>query len=726
MRKLSPSLRRSLWLLGLLYVLYLVVGNIYLNSAMASSNVNQKPDSFHATWSWAWTVWPGQVVVYDLHLHGHARQRLWDARGDTVTGRLKLWPLFQRELRFAHVFATDVKVSIRQTTQNNPPPAWHRDAWHLRVDHLTTQSLKQLRYDQLVADSDKGSGDIGFTHQMRGGATQILPSHLLLPQAQLRWGQQQLLHDARMEARFHVDAFTHADPAGWRKVERASAHLTIEGSTPAVALGASKSGALTAKLAPLGGHLTADLSIDHGSLKPGGKLQWNAPIAITDTDGTQQRRRGQLDLTVLAQGLAMDARVPPPHGEDAARALNQLEAHLNYASRSLLPPDSLSDGVRKLSGSIDGRWHFASLQWLTPMLMSKPWLSLDGAGDIVGALRIVDGRLAGGSHVEVPQVTLAATILDNVFAGSAHAQAHIDGDDSGGKLLAALDVEHFTLAPNAAPKQSYLRGDNLRVDLHSSNDLARFRQAFTARMKFSHAEIPDLRAYNRYLPGKSLEFLGGKGHMSTQFRIDGNGDVSAGRMQMSSTGARLALGVSRLSGNLNLDTRLDRAKRKGDAYDLSDFSLGLDGIHVEGTSDPPWWAKITLKGGRLNWHRPMQLTGNATMHMKDVSLLLSLFADRSAFPKWITKIINDGRATAHARIEAQKGDFVLDHLVASNERVDLFAHLRVRDGQPKGDLYARWGMLGLGVALANGKRDFHLLHAKRWYDAQPDLLEPAN
>jgi len=44
------------------------------------------------------------------------------------------------------------------------------------------------------------------------------------------------------------------------------------------------------------------------------------------------------------------------------------------------------------------------------------------------------------------------------------------------------------------------------------------------------------------------------------------------------------------------------------------------------------------------------------------------------------------------------------------------------DGKPSGDLYVRWGILGLAVALDDGKRDFHLIHAGRWYRARPDLL----
>ncbi len=47
--------------------------------------------------------------------------------------------------------------------------------------------------------------------------------------------------------------------------------------------------------------------------------------------------------------------------------------------------------------------------------------------------------------------------------------------------------------------------------------------------------------------------------MSSGFTLDGNGDVTAGHLQMASSAARLALGVSRLSGRLSMETRLARA-----------------------------------------------------------------------------------------------------------------------------------------------------------------------
>jgi hypothetical protein len=118
----------------------------------------------------------------------------------------------------------------------------------------------------------------------------------------------------------------------------------------------------------------------------------------------------------------------------------------------------------------------------------------------------------------------------------------------------------------------------------------------------------------------------------------------------------------------------------------------------------------------------MQLHGLATMRMKNLSVLLALFAQRSAFPAWIGHIIDDGEAQVTSTVQAGRGEFVLDDLRANNARVQLLAHLRVADGQSSGDVYARWGILSVGVALANGQRTFHFAHAASWYQSQPGLL----
>ncbi len=724
MRTLPTPLRRALWLLGLLYLVYLIAGNVFLNTG-ALSQINRKPETFHAQWKWAWTAWPGQIHAHDITINGHARQLLWRAHGASAGGRMMLWPMLRREVRFGSVRVTDMTVDVQRTTVDHKPPPFHRDAWRITADRVHTPSLRQIRWGAFVVDGD-GSGTIGATHQLSGGASRIFPSSIDMPAARVSYGRWPLLHDAKFSFVFAFDDFTHDDPPGWHKAQKAVGRLKVEAATMAMAFGANRTGAKVVAASPLGGHLTADIGFDRGTVLAGGRLQWNAPVAITEADGSQQSRRGQFDLEVQPQAVLVHARILPPADAAAGKTLNQLEANLTYASRRLLPLQPAGEELRQLSGNLDARWHFASLQWLSPLVASKPWLRLDGEGDIDAALKLDGGQLAPGSTVDVPHVALRAQLLDNVFVGDAHAHATVVDGAQDSRAQVTLDVAKFSVTAAHSPADAYLRGRDLRVTTQSSADLSRQRDTLDARLRFADAQVPDLRVYNHYLAGKSLQLLAGNGTLGADLHVNGRGDISHGQLKLRSTGARFALGVSRLSGNLDMDTHLTLAQKSdGRQFDLDEFTLGMDGVHVDGTPDPPWWARFTISHGQLDWNRPMRLRGSATLAMKDVSLLLSLFADRSAFPKWIAKVINDGQATATAQVQMKKDDFVLDHLVASNKRVDLFAHLRIRDGQPTGDLYARWGVLGLGVGLANGKREFHLLHAQRWYESQPNLIAPS-
>jgi hypothetical protein len=105
-----------------------------------------------------------------------------------------------------------------------------------------------------------------------------------------------------------------------------------------LALGASPKATRALDTSARAGHLSADLGFDHGRLLPGGALQWNAPVAITDADGTQQRGRGQLDASVQPQAIDVHIRVPPPVGK---RHFHLLHARDWYQSQpDLIPPQA--------------------------------------------------------------------------------------------------------------------------------------------------------------------------------------------------------------------------------------------------------------------------------------------------------------------------------------------------------------------------------------------------
>src|ERR1700760_2254498 len=89
----ATFLRRCLIALGVLYVVYLIAGNVLLNSASTMRSLNRRPQAFQVRWSHAQTWWPGYLRVSGLHMQGQARQWLWSAEGESASGYFLWWPL---------------------------------------------------------------------------------------------------------------------------------------------------------------------------------------------------------------------------------------------------------------------------------------------------------------------------------------------------------------------------------------------------------------------------------------------------------------------------------------------------------------------------------------------------------------------------------------------------------------------------------------------------------
>jgi hypothetical protein len=189
----------------------------------------------------------------------------------------------------------------------------------------------------------------------------------------------------------------------------------------------------------------------------------------------------------------------------------------------------------------------------------------------------------------------------------------------------------------------------------------------------------------------------------------------------------LALGDVSLHGDIEIDTKLQRA-------DLGSYSFTIDGSHVSlkrihaenGTESlgTDWWGDVHLEQARLRMGKPLDLDSNLQVRMKDVGVLLALYSQRKQLPGWIDKLVDAGEVNAQGRVQWRHGTMLLQPFAATNDRFEVAARLRMREKQPTGDLYAAWGALGVGVELAGGKRDLHLVGAHKWFDARPPLASP--
>ncbi|QEO27854.1 hypothetical protein [Xanthomonas translucens] len=703
-----------LLLRGLLiaYLLYLLLGNVFLNTPLFDLATNRTPEKFRMHTGPALTVLPGFVTAWDLRMRGHVQRNVWTLRADRASARIALLPLLHREVRLPWMEAVNVIGAIDRVADAIPPPPQSDQGWILRFDAIHSGTLRRARFGDLAIEG-KGHGTVGFLKQLKGGPAQLFPSQIVFDDASVRDGKRQIADQAHVDARFSFPRHYRAQAPGLRKLGIADLALQLHGRS--VALRIDTAGAQTRLSTEPGlGHVEANLRLLRGELQPGSKLNWRVPLHA----GVGATDRGVLALLLdVDRDIRLRARLP---GQIDPRSM--LDADLRIAGRTL-PFDAPSALLPRLSGTLLGRWHFESLNWISDLLVRKPWFRLDGGGDVAADLRLAQGALQPGSRIDVPEVQATADVLRVRIHGKAQAAGRIVGSTAQPRTEVAVRMHSFALAPLAEPKAIFVQGENLRLDLDGAGTLATMHDSLQARLRFDDARVPDLRAYNRYLPAAQVRVLGGSGSLSGDVHLDAAGQVGEGHVRVRGRQARLQAAGLALAGDLDLDARLRRAELHDKRFDLSGSTLRVQGVRYgDGGKQRDWWATLRVPQGRIAAAPATQADAQVQMQLRDAGPVLAVFAQRSDAPAWLLKLVDAGQLDARGQLRWSKDALWLDRLHAENQRVSLRARLRVGDAGTQGDLYARWGVLGVGVALRGEQRQWHLLNAREWYERQPAWL----
>jgi hypothetical protein len=709
--------RRALLVLVVPYALYLAAGNLFLNTSLGHSAVNRHPEKFQMQWSGGSTWWPGRVSLSKVKLQGHVRHTQWSIQAARASGRIGLLALLRREVHVPSVWVTDATGAVDRVDTEQPSPAPGEGGWTLRFDRIASDTIHRGRFGKLLLEGE-GGAEFGFVKRLRGGPMQVLPSTVRFKAARLSEDGRERMRDATIDARFAIARHVREQAAGIDKLLFTDARLDLAGTTAALAGTMDPEGRITIRDVPGKGSVHARLVFARGVLEPGSEASWRMPLTTTSAAGVVRQDQFQATLAV-DRDIALLASVPSHPGGvfglDADVVVRGNQVPLQDF-RSLLP---------RTSGHVAGQWRFSSLRWLGRLFTKAPWLTLDGAGEVSADVRIVDGRIAAGSTFKVPDVAVIAEVMGNRIRGGARAEGRFDSA-ADGRLLPTLNIamRSFDIAANDNLRAPYVQGKDLRLDVAAGEDLTALRDSLRAHLTFKGARVPDLRIYNRYLPSQHLRFDGGSGVLSGDLHLDAKGDIGRGWIRVNGRKAQMRVAGMTLRGNIDINTQLRRADLVNRNFAVDGSTIALDNVSFSepgGETRSGWWARISLPRARMDWDKPLGVGGDAGVRMKDVGFLLSLFSRQKEYPKWVFKLVDAGQAQVRGRVQWQRDTLVLDRIAANNDRFDLQARLRLRGQRRDGSLYAKWGVLSMAVAVDGPKNQFHLLRARQWYDAQPQL-----
>jgi hypothetical protein len=716
-RRPGRWLRATATGIAALYAIYVGVGNALLNSNYGRALANRTPEKAAASWGAAWTVLPGQVHAREVRLAGHVRHVVWSVQADSVRVRLALLPLLRRELRVPSVVATGVSGGATRVNVERLPPAPRPGGWTIRFDRIVAESARHAYFNSVVLQGN-GHASGGFAKTLRGGPMEVLPSVIHFDEGVIFRDGARLAWDSRIESSLAIARHLRQDAPGIRKLEKTDLDVEIEARTAGLLLlhGTGLKPELRLSSGP--GRLSGRIGWHQGTLVPGRSLSLAFPAA-GELAGTVESTQAVVGVRITDDAIHINGELAPINSGSISAA-----ADLVIQGRDV-PVPNIGLLAKRASGQLVGRWHFESLAWLAELLPGPRIVSFNGAGTARTDLKFHDGQLDAGSFVEVPQVSARATALGNSFDGDARARVTFE-TTLPGELQPHLVAEmpDFRISPADSPNEPYVYGQGLQIEATTHGDRSTLDDRIHARIRFKDARVPDLRSYNRYLPNSKLRFRGGKGRVSGDLRFDREGNVAHGSLLVDGERVQLALADLLLQGDVLVDTRLRRANLAAGQFDAGGSRVSLKGILVssdEEVLDSDWWAQVSLDQARMDWGKPATIDGKISAQLKDASVLLAVYAHRKHLPDWVEKVIDAGEVNAEGHVRVHQGTLLLDPFNARNDRFEVLSRLSLHDKQATGDLLAHWGSLSMGIELVNGKRQIHLIGARKWYDGQPGL-----
>ena len=723
MSRAAPASRqRAIGLLRialLLVALYLVLVNALINSPLAETLVNRKPERFQLHWDRALMLWPGHITLWNARMHGQVRRNQWQIHTPRVSGTLAVWPLLRKELRFVRIAGTEPVIRVQRVEHDLAPPPFSEHGLRLVFDEVRVDSPLRFALDGIEV-SGTASARARWRQQLRGGPFELEPSQLTLTDARIAHGDMVLIEAGTLRAQARIEEHRRREFPGLAMLDKVAADATLTGRAPGFELDVDEAFGVEPRLLPGSGDLEARVVLERGLLQPQSELRARLPLAADMASGPATRGDVLMAATV-GQDIALRVDLPP-----IPDLVQRADALLSLTGTQLpLPPWDAQ--LHRIDGEVNLDSRFSSLAFVQPLLARLSGVTLEGRGSVTARVMLAQGQIAEGTDLRVREAHFDLTAYDHRFQGAAHAQARFErGADGSPQARAQVVLERFDLAAADAPDAPLGSGRDLTLDLTANGDLAQIRDRLDARLQFKDARLPDLTRFNRYLPSHGVGINAGSGTLGADMRMRVQDDSSGGRIALAARGASLRVGELLVRSDVAIDAHLE-------AGTLGDLRFRLPGTRVAlrhasvlepaGERIADWWATATITRGRVSLQRPLDIRADADVTMRDVSFLFSLFSQEKRFPRWIRRLVDAGQANVTGQVQFGGDHVIADHILASNDRFEVVARMRLSGAPPEGNLYARWGVLGLAVELGGGEREFHLVGAKKWFDAQPPYLK---
>jgi hypothetical protein len=382
-------------------------------------------------------------------------------------------------------------------------------------------------------------------------------------------------------------------------------------------------------------------------------------------------------------------------------------------------------GFGALLAGTDGRvsavLKVSRLDWIAKLLGRPLDLSITGTGELDTEIVLAKGQPVQGTTLTVPRQPITLALSHHRLEGQGTARLYLEqgGRNPSGRsgfqplhyrLAVGLDEARVTRHGEPAPSLDGVRLETevLVTDPHAGGYPA------DMTLKLHSARIPNLSAYNAYLPANApLSLLAGEASLLGNLRL--RHDRTKGELRLKTDGLRVAMNGEELAGDLRAEVLNRDGSMRDLRFDISDSSLSLNGFKVTGQTAevkaPDWHARLQLEQTKVEWHQPMHLDLKADITVKDTRPFLALLDNARGEHGWIDNLLTVENLAGHLRLTIDGNDAVIQDAMIGGPELTLHAKGRSATTTREAMLLVRWHELSGALELHNGQSHFGIGNA---------------
>ena len=410
--------------------------------------------------------------------------------------------------------------------------------------------------------------------------------------------------------------------------------------------------------------------------------------------------------------------------------LRNVSGEVDLSVAGINPVEHLgAEILQYITGRLKLQADVEDLHFLSFYLRKAPWLDIaEGQGTLAVDVSIDDGRLVDGSQFGIDCTDLSARFLTHTVTGTGQVRFAVAPDAGPSEARLTVSFLDYTVDREGATSP-LVAGTGLQVTARTADiSLAEPFEHLSVTLDIPEATIPDVAVYNAYLPQDlGLRLVRGAGKIRGNMQATTDGGLATGDLFLDADAVEARMDDIRLTGRVALQAHLVEGDLVAGRYDVSGSGLSLRRVALVGATNSRkgkddstgWWGTVDVKRAVVNVGAPTFLDTSLGVRFRDTVPFVTMVARTTDLPPWIRGLLVVEDLSGSAHVLLGDDSLYLQAFSLRGGRYEVHSELRRTKTKVRGHLYARYGILDLGVAL-NGKESFvHPLNARAWFDAQP-------